>query len=196
MMGKDCTWRANPNRNMVIGETQFSPICVGLATELGYTNPNTNTGQGNRKAGISLIANSGCGPTTLKGASRHSHLDTTAGTYHKSDMEDQLRAGLAVQGTEASQILNPIPVEKHRPNSVPAPFTNSLHNDPLLNNTIHPTSSYDTIDSKTRPTSIARQDSLSGSITNRGTFHMYLYCTVYVTIYWLYVLVDSSCTCT
>jgi hypothetical protein len=198
MMGKDCTWRANPNRNMVIGETQFSPICVGLATELGYTNPNTKTGQGNRKAGISLIANSGCGPTTLKGASRHSHLDTTAGTYHKSNMEDQLRAGLAVQGTEASQILNPIPIplEKHRPNSVPAPFTNSLHNDPLLNNTIHPTSSYDTIDSKTRPTSIARQDSLSGSIANRGTFHMYLYCTVYVTIYWLYVLVDSSCTCT
>jgi len=71
---------------------------------------------------------------------------------------------------------------------------------PLLNNTIHPTASYDTIDSKTRPTSMARQDSLSGSITNRGTFPMYVYhvcvCLPYVSICVSCVLVDSSCTCT
>jgi hypothetical protein len=180
-MGNDCTWRANPNRSMVIGETQFSPICVGLATELGYTNPDTNTGQGNRKAGISLIANSGCGPTTLKGATRHSHLNTTAGTYHKSNMEDQLRAGLAVQGTEASQILHPPPLDgRERSKSVPASFSNPFQGPttkdnatPLENNTIHPTSSYDTIDSKTRPTSMARQHSLSSPIINRGTSPMY-----------------------
>jgi len=40
---------------------------------------------------------------------------------------------------------------------------------PLLNNTIHPTASFDTIDSKTRPTSCARQNSLSGPIIHRGT---------------------------
>lgn len=185
--GQDCTWRANPNSNKVIGENQFSPICVALATELGYTNPKTNTGQGNRKAGISMIANSGCGPTTLKAATRHAHLNTTAGTYHKSSMEDQLRAGLAVQGTEASQIMNPPTLEKQRSKSVPPPFTNPFHDrpptphpttndyndDPLLfDNIIHPTGSYDTIDSSTRPTTIARQDSLSGPIINRGTYSM------------------------
>jgi hypothetical protein len=89
-MGNDCTWRANPNKNKVIGKNQFSPICVGLATELGYTNPKRNTGQGNRKACISLIANSGCGPTTLKGTTCHADLNTTTGTYHKSNIEDQL----------------------------------------------------------------------------------------------------------
>jgi hypothetical protein len=166
---------------MVIGETQCSPICVGLATELDYTNPDTNTGQGNRKAGISLIVNSGCGPTTLKGATRHSHLNTTAGTYHKSKMEDQLRAGLAVQGTEASQILNPPPLDSQRSKSDPASFSNPFqgpptkdNDNPLDNNTIQPlTSSYDTIDSKTRPTSMARQHSLSSPIINRGTSPMY-----------------------
>ena len=95
---------------MVIGENMFSPICVVLTMELGYTNPKTNTGQGNRKAGISMIANSGCGPTTLKASTRHAHLDTTAGTYHKSNMEDQLRGSLAVQGTTAEDILNPPPL--------------------------------------------------------------------------------------
>ena len=164
-MGKDCTWRANPNPSMVIGETQYSPICVGLATELGYTNPRTNTGQGNRKAGISLICNSGCGPTTMLGAVRHSTLETTAGTYHQSDMEDQLLAGMAVQGTDASQVSNQ---PQQRCSSVPVPLQQSH---PFDTNTIHPTGSFDgTIDSNTRPTSLARVDSLNGPIINRGTF--------------------------
>jgi hypothetical protein len=163
-MGNDCTWRANPNKNKVIGENQFSPICVGLATELGYTNPKTNTGQGNRKAGISLIANSGCGPTTLKGATRHADLNTTAGTYHKANLEDQLRAGLAVQGTEASQIMNPPPLERQRSKSVPPPSTNL---NPFYDHkTILPTASSDTIDSNSRPTSVARNN----PTINRGTY--------------------------
>ena len=77
--------------------------------------------------------------------------------------------------------------EEKRCKSVPAVPASTPDDNPLLNNTIHPTASYDTIDSKTRPTSMARQDSLSGSITNRGTFPMYVY-HVYVTIYRLYVL--------
>ena len=52
---------------------------------------------------------------------------------------------------------------------MPAVPASTPDDNPLLNNTIHPTASYDTIDSKTRPTSIARQDSLSGPIIHRGT---------------------------
>ena len=153
---------------MVIGENQYSPICVSLATDLGYTNPKTNTGQGNRKAGISLIGNSGCGPTTMLGATRHSTLDTTAGTYHQANMADQLVAGLAVQGTQASQIINPISLDKPRCSSVPIPLQQSC---PFDTNTIHSPSSFDgTIDSTTRPTRLARVDSLNGPIINRGTF--------------------------
>ena len=164
MIGNDCTWRANPNASMVIGENQYSPICVSLATDLGYTNPKTNTGQGNRKAGISLIGNSGCGPTTMLGATRHSTLETSAGTYHESNMEDQLRAGLAVQGTTASQITG----DKPRCSSVPIPLQQPC---PFDTNTIHSPASFDgTIDSTTRPTSFARVDSLNGPIINRGTF--------------------------
>jgi hypothetical protein len=167
----------------VIGENMFSPICVSLATDLGYTNPKTNTGQGNRKAGISMIANSGCGPTTLKASTRHSHLDTTAGTYHKSNMEDQLRGSLAVQGTTAEDILNPPPplLERQRSQSVPPP--SSTNQNPLHDPTVHPAASFDTIDSSTRPTSIARQDSSSGSTINhgRGTYTMnYQSCLSYV----------------
>jgi hypothetical protein len=103
-----------------------------------------------------LIANSGCGPTTLKGATRHADLNTTTGTYHKANMEDQLRAGLAVQGTEASHIMNPPPLERQRSKSVPPPSTYD-------HKMIHPTASSDTIDSNSRPTSVARKDS------NRGT---------------------------
>jgi hypothetical protein len=165
---------------MVIGENMFSPICVGLATELGYTNPKTNTGQGNRKAGISMIANSGCGPTTLKASTRHAHLDTTAGTYHKSNMEDQLRGSLAVQGTTAEDILNPPPpsLERQRSQSVPPPSsTNENH---LYDPTVHPTASFDTIDSSTRPTSYARQGSASGDAINHGRGMYSKHCLSYV----------------
>jgi hypothetical protein len=44
------------------------------------------------------------------------------------------------------------------------------------NNTIQPTSSYDTIDIKTRPTSMARQHSLSCPIIHRGTSPIIMYC--------------------
>ena len=152
---------------MVIGENQYSPICVSLATNLGYTNPKTNTGQGNRKAGISLIGNSGCGPTTMLGATRHSTLETSAKSYHESNMEDQLRASLAVQGTDASEIKNPPQLDKPRCSSVPIPLQQPC---PFDTNTIHSPSSFDgTIDSTTRPTRVARIDSLNGPIINRGT---------------------------
>jgi hypothetical protein len=87
----------------------------------------------------------------------------TAGTYHKANMEDQLRAGLAVQGTEASQIMNPPPLERQRSKSVPPPSTNL---NPFYDHKmIHPTTSSDTIDSNSRPTSVTMDSWISREIS-------------------------------
>jgi hypothetical protein len=69
---------------------------------------------------------------------------------------------LQYQGTEASHIMNPPPLERQQSKSVPPPSTNL---NPFYDHkTIHPTPSSDTIDSNSRPTSVARKDS------NRGTY--------------------------
>ena len=82
----------------------FREYSKELARELGYTNPETNTGHGTRGGGISLVGNSKCGPATTLGYSRHGDLKMTATTYHKPDMNDKLRGSLALQKLDADEI--------------------------------------------------------------------------------------------
>ena len=102
--GPDCTFRANPHESKCVGENMFREYSKELARELGYTNPETNTGHGTRGGGISLVGNSKCGPATTLGYSRHGTLNMTATTYHKPDMNDKLRGSLALQKLDADEI--------------------------------------------------------------------------------------------
>ena len=101
--GPTCTYRANPHESKCVGENQFREYSKELARELGYTNPETNTGHGTRGGGISLVGNSKCGPATTLGYSRHGDLKMTA-TYHKPNMDDRLRGSLALQKLDADEI--------------------------------------------------------------------------------------------
>ena len=89
----------SPLKSRVIGANQYNNILKNLAHMLGYTNPDTNTGQGARKAGLSHLCNANVGISTVTTVSRHSNINTTA-FYHATNQEDWLRASLALQGLD------------------------------------------------------------------------------------------------
>ena len=82
--GRD--WCLSPHSSMCIGVNTINPKLKQMAKWCGFDNAENCTSHGNRRAGISKYANSGCGPAVLKQAGGHASLQMVA-TYHKPNQD-------------------------------------------------------------------------------------------------------------
>ena len=81
-----CKWCLSPYPSMCLGPNIVNPKLKEIAKMCGFDNAERCTSHGNRRAGISKYANSGCGPAVLKQAGGHSSLQMVA-TYHKLNQD-------------------------------------------------------------------------------------------------------------
>ena len=71
----------------MIGINQYNTILKNVAHMLGYSNPDTNTGQGSCQAGLSNLCNANVGISTVTAVGRHSNINTTT-FYYATNKED------------------------------------------------------------------------------------------------------------